>query len=199
MRTQFPVKFSRSTQLSRPQVTLNSLFVAGCLVAGCVTPCFLAGCGGGEEHPSATAERPPLQSVNEALRKKYVSAEDLLSQIEDADSRVQLTLDLSYTKLTDEDLAEITFPPYLTELDLTGCPITDEGLVHLAACKNLQHINLAWTKVTGKCVEPLEAISSLRSVDLNGTEIEPDTQRQLMKIFRQRVPQEKKEKKRGRK
>ena len=192
MRTQFSVKFSRSTQRSRPQVTLKSLLVAGCLVAGCVAPCFLAGCGGGDAHPSATAERPPLESFKETLRKKYVTADELLSQIEDADSRVQLTLDLSYTKLTDEDLAQITFPPYLTELNLAGCPITDEGLVHLEACKNLQKLNLAWTKVTGKCVEPLEAISSLRSVDLNGTDIEPDTQRKLIKIFRQRPPKEKK-------
>ena len=196
MRTQFPVKFSRSTQLSRPQVTLKSLFVAGCLVAGCVTPCFLAGCGGGEEHPSATAERPPLQSVNEALRKKYVSAEDLLSQIEDADSRVQLTLDLSYTKLTDEDLAEITFPPYLTELDLTGCPITDEGLVHLAACKNLQQLNLSHTLVTGDCLAILERMPKLNAVHFHGTAITPDVQRKMIRVFRQRVPQEKK---RGRK
>ncbi|MCH2119466.1 MAG: hypothetical protein MK161_17425, partial [Pirellulales bacterium] len=119
-----------SIHRSQPQITLKSL-----LVAGCVTPCLLAGCGGGSEHPSAAAERPPLESVNEALQKKYVSAEDLLSQIEDAESRMQLALDLSYTKLTDEDLAKITFPPYLTELNLAGCPITDEGLAHLELCK----------------------------------------------------------------
>ena len=192
MRTQFPVKLSLPVRPSDPQVTLKSLFVAGWLVAGCIIPCFLAGCGGGDAHPSATAERPPLESVNESLRKKYVTADELLSQIEDAESRMQLTLDLSYTKLTDEDLAQIKFPPYLTELNLAGCPITDEGLVHLEACKNLQKLNLAWTKVTGDCVEPLEAISSLRSVDLNGTDIEPDTQRKLIKIFRQRPPKEKK-------
>ena len=191
MRT-IPVKLSRPTQRSRPQITLKSLLVAGCLAAGCVVPCFLAGCGGSDAHPSATAERPPLESVNESLRKKYVTADELLSQIEDAESRMQLSLDLSYTKLTDEDLAEITFPPYLTKLDLTGCPVTDEGLGHLEACKSLQKLNLSETKVTGKCVEPLEAISSLRSVDLNGTDIEPDTQRKLIKIFRQRPLKEEK-------
>lgn len=192
MRTQFPVKLSLPVRPSDPQITLKSLLVAGCVAAGCVVPCLLAGCGGGDAHPSATAERPPLESVNESLRKKYVTADELLSQIEDAESRMQLTLDLSYTKLTDEDLAQIKFPPYLTELNLAGCPITDEGLVHLEACKSLQKLNLSETKVTGKCVEPLEAISSLRSVDLNGTDIEPDTQRKLIKIFRQRPPKEKK-------
>jgi hypothetical protein len=191
MRTQFSVKFSLPVHQSDPQITLKSLLVAGCLVACCI-PCLLAGCGGGEEHPSAAAERPPLESFKETLRKRYVTADELLSQIEDADSRMQLTLDLSYTKLTDEDLAQIAFPPYLTELNLAGCPITDEGLVHLEACKNLQKLNLAWTKVTGDCVEPLEAISSLRSVDLNGTDIGPDTQRKVIKIFRQRPPEEKK-------
>ena len=192
MRTQCPAKLPRPIQLSRPQITFKSLLVAGCIVSGCVAPCLLAGCGGGDTHPSATAERPPLESVNEALRKKYVTADELLSQIEDADSRMQLTLDLSYTKLTDEDLAEIEFPSYLTKLNLTGCPITDEGLVHLAACKSLRSLNLSETEVTGMCVEPLEAIPSLRSVDLNGTDIEPDTQRKLIKIFRQRPPEERK-------
>jgi hypothetical protein len=192
MRTQFPVKLSLPVHQSDPQITLKSLLVAGCVAAGCVVPCLLAGCGGGDAHPSATAERPPLESVNESLRKKYVTADELLSQIEDAESRMQLTLDLSYTKLTDEDLAEIKFPPYLTKLNLAGCPITDEGLAHLEVCKNLLNLNLSWTKVTGDCVEPLQAIPNLRSVDLNGTDIEPDTQRQLTRIFRQRVSKEKK-------
>ena len=187
MPDQFPISLLRYKRRIQSSTRSGSLFIAVCVVL-----CGLTGCGGGDTHPSASAERPPLESVNEALQKKYVTADELLSQIEDADSRVQLTLDLSYTKLTDEDLAKITFPPYLTELSLAGCPITDEGLVHLEACKKLQKLNLAWTKVTGDCVEPLEAISSLRSINLNGTDIESDTQRKLMKIFRQRVPQQKK-------
>ncbi len=160
---------------------------------------FLSSCSKENSHPSANAERPPTQTVNAVLQKKYVTANKFEDQIEKTGGRIQLVLDLSYTKLTDEDLAEIEFPLHLTELDLTGCPITDEGLVHLAACRNLQQLNLSHTLVTGDCLATLERMPKLNAVHFHGTAITPDVQRKMIRVFRQRVPQEKKEKKRGRK
>jgi len=164
--------------------------LAGCTQLGLLI-LSVAGCGD-DSHPSANAERPSTQAVNSTLQNKYATAKNFESQIEKTGGRIQLVLDLSYTKLTDEDLAEIEFPLHLTELDLTGCPITDEGLVHLEACKNLQQLNLSHTLVTEDCLETLKRMPNLQAVHLHGTVITPDAQREMIRIFRQRPPKEKK-------
>ena len=158
--------------------------LAGCTQLGLLI-LSLAGCGG-ESHPSADAERPSMQAVNATLKNKYATAKNFESQIEKRGGRIKLSLDLSYTKLTDEDLAQIEFPRYLTELNLTGCPISDEGLGPLTQSENLLQLDLSHTLVTEGCLETLEKIPSLQAVHLHGTAITPDAQRKMMRVFRLR-------------
>ena len=149
---------------------------------------LLAGCGGTEQHPSTNAERPSTQVVNAALQNKYVTKEGFASQIAQTGGRIQLSVDLSYTKLTDEDLAQIVFPQYMTTLDLTGCPISNAGLAHLIQSENLRELDLSHTMVTEECLNTLERMPVLEAVHLHGTAISPDVQRKIVRIFRQRSP-----------
>ena len=158
--------------------------LAGCTQFGLLVLC-LAGCGG-DNHPSADAERPSTQAVNATLKNKYATAKNFETQIKKRGGRIKLSLDLSYTKLTDEDLAQIEFPRYLTELNLTGCPISDEGLGPLTQSDNLLQLDLSHTLVTEGCLETLEKIPSLQAVHLHGTAIKPDAQRKMMRVFRLR-------------
>ena len=158
--------------------------LAGCTQIGMLVLC-LAGCGG-DNHPSADAERPSTQAVNATLKNKYATAKNFETQIKKRGGRIKLSLDLSYTKLTDEDLAQIEFPRYLTELNLTGCPISDEGLGPLTQSENLLQLDLSHTLVTEGCLETLEKIPSLQAVHLHGTAITPDAQRKMMRVFRLR-------------
>ena len=162
--------------------------LAGCTQLGLLI-LSVAGCGG-DSHPSANAERPSTQTVNATLQNKYATAKNFESQIEKTGGRIQLVLDLSYTKLTNEDLAQIEFPSYLTELNLTGCPITDEGLKPLTQSQNLLQLDLSHTLVTEDCLETLEKIPNLKAVHLHGTVITPDAQRKMMRVFRQRASKE---------
>ena len=164
---------------------------AGCTPIFLLT-IFLSSCSKEKSHPSANAERPPTQTVNAVLQKKYVTAKKFESQIKKTGGRIQLVLDLSYTKLTDEDLAEIEFPPYLTELNLTGCPISDEGLEPLTQSENLLQLDLSHTLVTEDCLETLKRMPNLHAVYFHGTAITPDAQREMIRFFRQRLPKEKK-------
>ena len=147
--------------------------LAGCTQLGLLILSF-AGCKS-ESHPSADAERPSTQAVNAALKNKYATAKNFESQIEKRGGRIKLSLDLSYTKLTDEDLAQIEFPRYL-----------DEGLGPLTQSENLLQLDLSHTLVTEGCLETLKKIPSLQAVHLHGTAITPDAQRKMMRVFRLR-------------
>jgi Leucine-rich repeat (LRR) protein len=60
-------------------------------------------------------------------------------------------LNLSYTRITDDDLTALAKLTRLRILDLSGCNITDRGVEILAqVCPRLEVIELAHTKVTAK-------------------------------------------------
>jgi hypothetical protein len=75
-------------------------------------------------------------------------------------------LDLSRTKVTDQDLAHIANLPNLRKLELNNTGVTDTGLAHLQGLKTLESLNLYGTSVTDAGLRSLEPLSNLKQVHL---------------------------------
>ena len=74
------------------------------------------------------------------------------------------TLDLSRTKITDEDLVTVGKMGHLTRLILSRTATTDVGLGYLKTCSQLDYINIYQTKVTDAGLTNLESLAKLRKV-----------------------------------
>jgi hypothetical protein len=73
-------------------------------------------------------------------------------------------LDLSRTKITDADLANVQGMGHLASLVLSMTDITDAGLSHLKNLGELEFINLYQTKVTDAGLKNLEAMQKLKKL-----------------------------------
>ena len=59
----------------------------------------------------------------------------------------------------------------VTDVDLSSTKVTDDELVHLKGLTNLQYLNLTGTKVTDAGLEHLKGLTSLKRLDLDGTKV----------------------------
>ena len=146
------------------------------------------GCAGEPDSLSARAGRPSPEQVNKILTERYEANENFNEQIETIGGRIQISLDLSYTGLTNDDLTKLDLPEHLTQLDLAGTAVTDEGLDALEDCKHLQHLNLDHTQVTDECLETIKELPAVYRVNLNGTRVSPELQREMIRFLRTRQP-----------
>ena len=103
-----------------------------------------------------------------------------------AGGRLQLSIDLSYCKFTDDDLKLIDLPDYLTHLNLEATAISDTGVSHLLGAKHLEQLDLGRTEVTEECLETLRKLPALKQVDLNGTAVSPAAQLEMVRFLRSR-------------
>ena len=74
------------------------------------------------------------------------------------------TLDLSRTKITDQDLVTVGKMGHLSRLILSRTDTTDAGLGYLKTCSQLDYINIYQTKVTDAGLTNLESLAKLRKV-----------------------------------
>ena len=162
-------------------------------VGGALILVLLSGCGDSEEDPiNARAGQVPVEGVNRIIREKYERNANIEAQLKEKGGRIRLEIDFSYTKLSDDDLANIELPENLTLLDLAGTSITDAGVAHLAnnpSLKGLLHLNLARTMVTDACVEDIKKFSNLLSVRFDGTPVVIKRHQELIKLFNERQAQ----------
>jgi len=149
---------------------------------------FASGYGGGEDPINQRAGRPSAEQVNEILASRYAESENFDQQVRAVGGRIRLSLDLSYTKLNDEDFEKIKLPEYLTDLNLAGTEITDVGIEHLQNADNLQELDLSHTKVTDECIDELRSPPKLKVVRLHDTKISGDNQREMIRFLRGRQP-----------
>jgi len=148
----------------------------------------VAGCGNDTESLNARAGRPSPEQVNRILKERYAASENFGEQVEKVGGRIRITLDFSYTQLSDDALAKVELPEYLTELDLTATAITDAGVAHLLEADNLEKIDLSRTFITAACLETLRKLPRLQSANLNGTDISPEEQLEMVRFLRSRPP-----------
>ncbi len=79
------------------------------------------------------------------------------------------SLDLGYTKLSDEDLKHV--PPHIEQLFLDHTQVTDQGLVHLKRLENLTHLVLDGTNITDEGLRHLASLESLEILRVRDTRI----------------------------
>jgi hypothetical protein len=75
-------------------------------------------------------------------------------------------LDLSRTRVTDQELAHIADLPNLRKLELNNTKVTDTGLAHLQGLKSLETLNLYGTSVTDAGLRSLEPLAGLKQIHL---------------------------------
>ena len=88
------------------------------------------------------------------------------SNVESLGGNYRLVLDLSSTKISDDDLKSLEFPASLTEINLANTQISDDGVAELKRAKNLQTVVLSNTQITGKAIDHLKAMPSLRGANI---------------------------------
>ncbi len=151
---------------------------------------MLVSCSETEEPLNARAGRIPPEALNEILQNRYAATSDIQQQLAKAGGRLKLSIDLSYSKITDEDLKLLKLPAYLTHLNLEATAITDEGVSHLLGSENLEILDLGRTEITENCLETLRKLPGLKQVDLNGTGIPSSAQLEMVRFLRTRQPKE---------
>lgn len=82
-----------------------------------------------------------------------------------------VTLDLNYTGVTDEELPSLESCRSLTGLLLNGSRITDEGISRVAGWPSLHTLTLYDTAVSDQGLDRLSASTSLRILDVQRTRV----------------------------
>lgn len=92
---------------------------------------------------------------------------------------VPFGLDLSYSKITHDDLAALENLNNLTMLNLMATKVTDPGFKHLAGLKNIELINLFGVKVGDDGLANLKDFKKLRILCLHATLAADQTLKEL--------------------
>ncbi len=86
---------------------------------------------------------------------------------------------LGGTRITDAGLEHLAGLSRLYTLDLERTKITDAGLRHLRGLKSLENLSLRGTQVSDVGLRHLEAIARLKFLDLAGTRVTPESVNKL--------------------
>ncbi|MGA2032394.1 MAG: hypothetical protein ABSG68_09075 [Thermoguttaceae bacterium] len=90
------------------------------------------------------------------------------------------TIDLSFSRVTDDGLRHLVGLPCLRNLALPSSKrITDAGLANLATIRKLESLSLDGTAVTSGGLSNLAGLKSLHWLNLSGTDISDDGLRHL--------------------
>ena len=159
---------------------------------------LLTGCGG---ETGGTGESPDTESgasptyefngetvgVAEAFEGIETDGFDRYSHaVERAGGQLTVTMKLSKTDLTDDDLAALVLPQSVTSLDLSNTKITDAGLAHLKKWPQLTKLNLSDNGHTDAAVPHLLAMPNLEHVLFHQPKISPAKGAELMDALRDR-------------
>ena len=120
------------------------LMIAVVMLVGLCLPAAGAGRPENEERPAI---------VEKTIRMQLKKPKGKLTK---ADLEKVVSLNLNFTKITDEGLKELPKLKQLTAIDLGSTQITDAGLKELAKLKQLTSLNLNNTKVTKAGVAELQ-------------------------------------------
>ena len=82
-----------------------------------------------------------------------------------------IRVNLVFSKITDEQLAELGGLKSLQELDLYGTKISNDGLKHLGSLQHLHTLDLAVTKVTDEGMKEIRLLKKLHKLGLGETKV----------------------------
>ena len=133
---------------------------------------IVAGGWGGLCLPAAGAGRPENEErpaiVEKTIRMQLKKPKGKLTK---ADLEKVVSLNLNFTKITDEGLKELPKLKQLTYLRLFSTQITDSSLKELAKRQQLTAIDLGSTQITDTGLKELAKLKQLTSLNLNNTKV----------------------------
>ena len=91
----------------------------------------------------------------------------------DADGTI-VEIDLSFSSITDDQIAAISAFPDIRELDLTGTDLHDAAMPSLIGLSRLQSLKLKGTKITSEGLSTLSQITTLILLDASSTNVSDD-------------------------
>ena len=91
----------------------------------------------------------------------------------DADGTI-VEIDLSFSRITDDQIAAISLFPEVRELDLTGTELHDDAMQSLIGLNRLQSLKLKGTKITSDGLSVLSQITTLILLDASSTNVSDD-------------------------
>jgi len=105
-------------------------------------------------------------------------AKDLISRLRGklraSDDGVIVETDLSFSDVSDDQLASLEAFPEIRELDLTGTQIHDRGLAVLPKLRKLQALKLKGTRISSEGMQSLAEMTSLVLLDASNTNVSDD-------------------------
>lgn len=150
----------------------------------------LVGCGSQKTSPgdAIVAAAPPNTPVMlSALPADGGRTEALVAGIAALKGQVETRVNLSFTAVTDDDLAHLEFPETVREIDLSSTRITDRGVEQLLRVRYLETLVLMDTPVTERVVEILKRMPSLCEVRLDNTQVPVSMQIDLIRFLNPRT------------
>ena len=98
-----------------------------------------------------------------------------------------ISVDLTLTMATDNDLRHLAAVPTVEQLSLSNTHVTDKGLRYLHACPKLKFLALNSALITDEGLEQLAALTELEALGLVGTKVTDEGLRHLMKLPKLRI------------
>ena len=159
----------RVTVAPTPPVASNGLLGLGRsptgtdLAEGPVTPATEAGRAANDRAD------PDLDSFLEEMREDEMQPDDE-GVVSGASPLLPLfDIDLSSTKVRDDDLFHVAAFPRMRSLRLFDTRITDRGLAHLMTAEYLEELDLGKTQVTAEGITRLKSLDNLKVLHLDGS------------------------------
>ena len=126
--------------------------------------------------------KPVARDTTEALRElgALIELDDNQDMFDTTGAVV--SVDLSLTQATDDDLRLLTELTTLKQLDLSRTEISDVGLQHLVGLKELELLWLNKTQITDAGLKNLSGMTQLKSLGLTGTSITDEGLRNIKEM-----------------
>lgn len=126
--------------------------------------------------PMSVLAEPPTEKVplTEAEKEAIASLRKLgalVLEVAQTDSRLDISLHLVDSKVTDEQLAPLKQLPRTIQLNLRKTAITDAGLEAVKGLKQLEKLHLENTAITDAGLTHLGGLENLEYLNLYGTKV----------------------------
>ena len=110
-----------------------------------------------------------------------LSQEDTVAMFREAGGKLRpdgdgtiVEIDLSFSSITDDQLASISAFPEIRELNLTGTDLHDDAMQSLIGLNKLQSLKLKGTKITSDGLIALSQMTTLILLDASNTDVSDD-------------------------
>ena len=138
---------------------------------------------------SGQAGSPPARLTPDALSK----LDEYGKKIVQLGGRPELHLDLSFTAISDSDLASLEVMPIVTSIDLSHTKITDVGIAHLKNYPQLEKLTLSGVPLTDASLNHIKQMPKIYYVYFTNSNVSREAQMDFIAFLSHRAQAEMKD------